>query len=158
MGQLLALQALEATSFLTLSLSALLSAGGADMRVGLVHNHMAYAAKDPSAFSIRWVQPVIDWLDRVWGTAETVRYFQTGRFCWRTPPLCGGPVEAADAPPGLDWVGLNYYGRRAPELTVSRVACHACLHQPCHGQDDIGYGSQQGSAICQSQEGLQRMP
>ena len=90
-------------------------AGGSDMRVGLVHNHMSYAVKDPRAFSVRWVQPVIDWLDRVWGTAEVVRYFRTGRFMWRTPPLCGGNVEAADAPPGIDWVGLNFYGRCGPQ-------------------------------------------
>jgi hypothetical protein len=99
------------------------------MRVGLVHNHMSYAVKDPRAFSVRWVQPVIDWLDRVWGTAEVVRYFRTGRFTWRTPPLCGGNVEAADAPPGIDWVGLNYYGRCEPQgrETLLHVPCFALI-------------------------------
>ena len=33
--------------------------------MGLVHNVMRYEALQPQAFSMRWVAPVVEWLNRV---------------------------------------------------------------------------------------------
>ena len=41
------------------------AAGGKESKVGLVHNVMRYEALQPQAFSMRWVAPVVDWLNRV---------------------------------------------------------------------------------------------
>jgi hypothetical protein len=45
----------------------------------------------------------------VWATDITVEYFSSGRFRWHSP--WAPPMEAADARPGLDFIGLNYYGK-----------------------------------------------
>lgn len=70
---------------------------------------MAYEVLRPEAFSARWVAPVVVWLNRVWATKLTLDYFKSGRFCWLSP---WAPAHTAqDEIPGLDFVGMNYYGK-----------------------------------------------
>ena len=49
---------------------------------------------------------------QVWATDITLDYFRTGRFRWYSP--WGPPIQLQDARPGLDFVGLNYYGKCVP--------------------------------------------
>lgn len=46
---------------------------------------------------------------QVWATEITVEYLRTGVFRWYSP--WGGASEVRDARPGLDFIGLNYYGK-----------------------------------------------
>ena len=48
----------------------------------------------------------------MWATDITVDYFRTGRFSWVSP--WGITTRLQDARPGLDFVGLNYYGKWVP--------------------------------------------
>ncbi len=57
----------------------------------------------------RWVDPVVTWLNRVWATETTLEYFRDGHFSWMSP--WASTVEARDERPGLDFVGMNYYGK-----------------------------------------------
>ena len=45
----------------------------------------------------------------MWATEITVDYLRTGVFRWYSP--WGAASEVRDARPGLDFIGLNYYGR-----------------------------------------------
>lgn len=83
--------------------------GGAESRIGIVHNVMRYEVLRPGAFSARWVTPVVEWLNRVWATDLTLEYFKSGRFCWHSP--WAPTTETQDEVPGLDFVGMNYYGK-----------------------------------------------
>ncbi|KAK9917329.1 hypothetical protein WJX75_003166 [Coccomyxa subellipsoidea] len=83
--------------------------GGAESRIGIVHNVMRYEVLRPGAFSARWVTPVVEWLNRVWATDLTLEYFKSGRFCWHSP--WAPTTETQDEIPGLDFVGMNYYGK-----------------------------------------------
>jgi hypothetical protein len=70
---------------------------------------MGYEALRPKAFSARWVAPVVTWLNRVWATDVTLDYFREGRFVWHSP--WAPPMDVQDERPGLDFIGLNYYGK-----------------------------------------------
>ncbi len=50
-----------------------------------MHNVMAYETLQPDAFSARWVDPVVTWLNRVWATPTMLDYFREGRFTWMSP-------------------------------------------------------------------------
>jgi hypothetical protein len=56
-----------------------------------------------------YLMPVLRLLYRVWATDVMLDFFQDGRFEWRSP--LGGKVSYRHPrPPGLDFIGLNYYG------------------------------------------------
>ncbi|KAK9829708.1 hypothetical protein WJX72_007458 [[Myrmecia] bisecta] len=84
--------------------------GGSAAQVGLVHNFMRYEAAGAKSFSGYYVGPLCKWLEHFWGTQITVQYFKTGKFTWACPM---GPTLSYQEPsiPGIDFVGLNYYGR-----------------------------------------------
>ena len=60
-------------------------------------------------YACRWVDPVVTWLNRVWATESTIEYFRDGQFSWMSP--WASTMEAKDERPGLDFVGMNYYGK-----------------------------------------------
>ena len=43
----------------------LMPVGGKTSKIGIVHNVMEYETLQPEAFSARWVDPVVVWLNRV---------------------------------------------------------------------------------------------
>ena len=56
----------------------------------------------------------------IWGTDILLKYFQTGKFLWQAP--VGGRVEFDEgSKPGLDFIGMNYYGRYVSGLLFSSV-------------------------------------
>ena len=87
-----------------------LYAGGQDVQVGLVHNYMNYEPYT-NTWAARWyLQPVCNTMQYIWGTEVVLKYFQTGTFRWQGP--VGGKVEFDEgSKPGLDFIGMNYYGR-----------------------------------------------
>lgn len=44
----------------------LLLAGGDQVQVGIVHNHMVYEPKHPLAFSAAWVGPIVKVINQAW--------------------------------------------------------------------------------------------
>ena len=48
--------------------------------MGLVHNVMRYEALQPKAFSMRWVAPVVEWLNRVRQTPQGAALADQGHF------------------------------------------------------------------------------
>ena len=84
-------------------------AGGKASKIGIVHNVMEYETLQPEAFSARWVDPVVVWLNRVWATQTTLDYFSHGHFSWMSP--WSATMTLKDERPGLDFVGMNYYGK-----------------------------------------------
>jgi beta-glucosidase/6-phospho-beta-glucosidase/beta-galactosidase len=102
-----------------------LRAGGKEARIGLVHNVMYYEPLRPKGFSMRWVEPVVRWLNRVWATDVTLDYFKEGRFVWMSP--WAAPMDIQDELPGLDFIGMNYYGKWVP---LPRMRLHSCMLPP----------------------------
>ena len=84
-------------------------AGGKTSKIGIVHNVMEYETLRPEAFSARWVDPVVVWLNRVWATQTTLDYFSHGHFSWMSP--WSDTMAIKEERPGLDFVGMNYYGK-----------------------------------------------
>ena len=87
--------------------------------MGLVHNYMPFEAKAGIWHLAVWCNRALARLcHRCWGNDAVLAYLGTGAFRWR--PL--GPALAAlshtcpDGRPPLDWIGLNYYSRRAHAL------------------------------------------
>ena len=89
---------------------AILNTGGQEAQVGLVHNYMNYEPYT-NTWAAKWyLQPVCNTMQYIWGTAVILKYFQTGKFLWQAP--VGGKVEFDEgSKPGLDFIGMNYYGR-----------------------------------------------
>lgn len=85
-------------------------AGGKDAQVGLVHNYMNYEPYT-NTWAAKWyLQPVCNTMQYIWGTAVILKYLQTGKFLWQAP--VGSKVEFDEgSKPGLDFIGMNYYGR-----------------------------------------------
>lgn len=85
-------------------------AGGKDAQVGLVHNYMNYEPYT-NTWAAKWyLQPVCNTMQYIWGTAVVLKYLQTGKFLWQAP--VGSKVEYDEgSKPGLDFIGMNYYGR-----------------------------------------------
>ena len=51
----------------------------------------------------------------IWGTDIILQYFRTGKFRWQAP--VGGKVQFDEgSKPGLDFIGMNYYGRSGSRL------------------------------------------
>lgn len=84
--------------------------GGQEVQVGLVHNYMNYEPYT-NTWAAKWyLQPVCNTMQYIWGTDILLKYFQTGKFLWQAP--VGGRVEFDEgSKPGLDFIGMNYYGR-----------------------------------------------
>lgn len=78
--------------------------------MGLVHNYMNYEPYT-NTWAAKWyLQPVCNTMQYIWATAVILKYFQTGKFLWQAP--VGSKVEFDEgSKPGLDWIGMNYYGR-----------------------------------------------
>ena len=58
----------------------------------------------------QYLQPVCKTMQYIWGTEVILQYFRTGKFAWQGP--MGGKVAFDEGrKPGLDWIGMNYYGR-----------------------------------------------
>ena len=79
--------------------------------MGIVHNYMNYAPISKVCSShIAWA---CGWLNSFWGTQQILEYFSSGRFHYAVP--MSSPVSHQEASkPGLDFIGINYYGRSAP--------------------------------------------
>jgi hypothetical protein len=58
-----------------------------------------------------YLQPLCDTLEHIWATEITIDFFRTGRFKWDSPWPHRSVDWQAEELPGLDWIGLNYYGR-----------------------------------------------
>ena len=88
--------------------SGFVTAGGERARVGIVHNYMQYAPSSRRCSGhIAWA---CGWLNSFWGTQQILEYFGSGRFHYPLP--AGTPVSHQEpAKPGLDYVGINFYGR-----------------------------------------------
>lgn len=97
--------------------------------MGLVHNYMNYEPYT-NTWAAKWyLQPVCNTMQYIWGTDILLKYFQTGKFLWQAP--VGGRVEFDEgSKPGLDFIGMNYYGRCASGLLFSRVRADS-LSVPC---------------------------
>lgn len=83
-----------------------------------------------NTWAAKWyLQPVCNTMQYIWGTDILLKYFQTGKFLWQAP--VGGRVEFDEgSKPGLDFIGLNYYGRFVSGLLSS--SSHAdSLFVPC---------------------------
>jgi len=106
--------------------------GGRDAQVGLVHNYMNYEPYTSTWAAKCYLQPVCDTMQYIWGTDVLLKYFQTGKFLWQAP--VGGKVQFDEGnKPGLDFIGMNYYGRCNPcfcsMLSVEvRTAFHVQSH------------------------------
>lgn len=94
--------------------------------MGLVHNYMNYEPYT-NTWAAKWyLQPVCNTMQYIWGTGVILKYFQTGKFLWQAP--IGSKVEFDEGSrPGLDFIGMNYYGRygrrcHLKEMTVSHLA------------------------------------
>jgi len=97
--------------------------------VGLVHNYMNYEPYTDTWAAKWYLQPVCNTMQYIWGTDILLKYFQTGKFLWQAP--VGGRVEFDEgSKPGLDFIGMNYYGRCASGLLFSRVHADS-LSVPC---------------------------
>lgn len=94
----------------THTITAVFSTAGQEAQVGLVHNYMNYEPYT-NTWAAKWyLQPVCNTMQYIWGTAVILNYFQTGKFLWQAP--VGGKVEFDEgSKPGLDFIGMNYYGR-----------------------------------------------
>ncbi|KAK9837706.1 hypothetical protein WJX74_003498 [Apatococcus lobatus] len=94
--------------------------GGQAARVGIVHNYMNYAPiSKVCSGHIAWA---CGWLNSFWGTQQILEYFCTGRFHYPVP--MGSPVSHQEASkPGLDFIGINYYGRVLIDWKFKTV-CH----------------------------------
>ncbi|KAK9868650.1 hypothetical protein WJX84_001643 [Apatococcus fuscideae] len=95
-------------------------AGGRDVRVGIVHNYMNYAPITPAwSGHVAWA---CGWLNSFWGTQQILEYFSSGRFHFPVP--CSSPVRHQEtSKPGLDFIGINYYGRVLIDWKFKTV-CH----------------------------------
>ena len=85
-------------------------AGGKDAQIGLVHSAIRFEALKPKGRSAKWVLPAVEWLMQTWAAEATLNFFQTGHFHWPTPLGDAYEFQAASKP-GLDFIGVNYYGR-----------------------------------------------
>ena len=84
--------------------------GGEDAQVGLVHNYMNYEPYTNTWAARIYLQPICNTMQYIWGTEVILKYFQTGKFVWQTP--VGSRVDYDEgSKPGLDFIGMNYYGR-----------------------------------------------
>ena len=84
--------------------------GGQDAQVGLVHNYMNYEPYTNTWAARLYLQPVCNTMQYIWGTEVILKYFQTGKFVWQAP--VGSKVDFDEgSKPGLDFIGMNYYGR-----------------------------------------------
>lgn len=84
--------------------------GGQDAQIGLVHNYMNYEPYTNNWAAKQYLQPVCKTMQYIWGTEVILQYFRTGKFVWQGP--MGGKVAFDEGQkPGLDWIGINYYGR-----------------------------------------------
>ena len=74
-----------------------------------------------NTWAAKWyLQPVCNTMQYIWGTDILLKYFQTGKFLWQAP--VGGRVEFDEgSKPGLDFIGMNYYGRYVSGLLFSSV-------------------------------------
>ena len=59
--------------------------GGAEIQVGIVHNHMKYEPKNERDCASLYLWPVCRLLYRVWATDILIDFFQTGLFRWHSP-------------------------------------------------------------------------
>ena len=85
-------------------------AGGQEAQIGLVHNYMNYEPYTNTWAARLYLQPVCNTMQYVWGTSLILQYFKTGKFVWQGP--IGSKVAFEEgSKPGLDWIGMNYYGR-----------------------------------------------
>jgi hypothetical protein len=114
-------------------------AGGARTKIGLVHNFLRYEPLLPKALSAIYLQPLCEALEHVWATGLTIDFFRTGHFKWDSPWPHQSVEWQAEKLPGLDWIGLNYYGRcvlppvnRGAQLQVHHhgVACQVKMQKP----------------------------
>eukprot|EP00884_Botryococcus_braunii_P018477 jgi/Botrbrau1/5312/Bobra.0391s0024.1 len=95
--------------------------GGARTKIGLVHNFLRYEPLLPKAVSAIYLQPLCEALEHVWATGLTIDFFRTGHFKWDSPWPHQSIEWQAEKLPGLDWIGLNYYGRVVIDWTTARV-------------------------------------
>jgi len=86
--------------------------GGQEAQVGIVHNYMWFepSGKGISHCISRYLSRR---LSHWYGNDVFMEFFSTGRFKWEkaVPSLCGHVEHREGEPPGLDWVGINYYTR-----------------------------------------------
>ena len=47
-----------------------MGAGGDQVQVGIVHNHMEYEPKHPLALSAAWVTPIVRVINQAWVSSE----------------------------------------------------------------------------------------
>ena len=83
--------------------------------IGLVHNIMPYEAA-PVAMLGGWRPPwavgAAALAHAAWGNETVLTYLTTGVFEWHPAGALGPRISATDpAPPPMDWMGINFYGR-----------------------------------------------
>lgn len=99
--------------------------GGAAAQVGIVWNYFWFEPK-----RYRWLTPCyLPWisrlLNRLWGNDVFLHYMKTGEFEWDPLPWVFSRVHHKDpAPPGCDFIGLNYYSRGVMDWKLS-PACNS---------------------------------
>ena len=93
-------------------------AGGQEAKIGIVHNFLHYRPKHPDGPSNIYIGRLCKLMERIWATDIMLEYFTTGRFRWSMP--YGSLTHQDQEKPGLDWIGMNYYGRH-----VLLDTCHS---------------------------------